>query len=108
MTLSTALNGRPTIDKQEIEGLTAIATDTKENEPGPITLQGDYGPIAFRSIVVTPLVRQDWRKRDSCYGATGRSFRGDGQARCGSGPRRRVKRCIRSNAGLADSAHRAA
>ena len=55
--VTVVLNGKTTIDKQEIEGLTAIATDTKENEPGPITLQGDHGPIAFRSIVVTPLVR---------------------------------------------------
>ena len=55
--VTVVLNGMTTIDKQEIEGLTAIATDTNENEPGPITLQGDHGPIAFRKIVVTPMMR---------------------------------------------------
>ncbi len=63
--VTVVLNGKTTIDKQEIEGLTAIATDTKENKPGPITLQGDHGPVAFRSIVVTPLVRQDARPAGS-------------------------------------------
>ena len=28
-----------------------------EAEPGPISLQGDHGPVEFRSLVVTPLTR---------------------------------------------------
>ena len=55
--VTIVLNGKTAIDKQVIEALTAIATDSNEREAGPITLQGDHGPIAFRSIVVTPLVK---------------------------------------------------
>lgn len=51
------LNGKTIIDKAEIEGLTAIAVDPHEAEPGPIYLQGDHGPVEYRNIVVTPLVR---------------------------------------------------
>jgi hypothetical protein len=50
-------NGIKVIDRKVIEGLTAIATDPNEGEPGPITLQGDHGPVEFRSIVLTPLVK---------------------------------------------------
>jgi len=57
--VTVVLNGKTTIDKQVIEALTAIATDSNEREPGAITLQGDHGPIAFRSIVVTPLVKPE-------------------------------------------------
>ncbi len=44
------------IDKGMIEGLTAMATDPNEAEPGPISLQGDHGAVEFRNIIVTPLV----------------------------------------------------
>jgi hypothetical protein len=37
--------------------VTAIAIDPHEAEPGPIVLQGDHGPVQFRNIVVTPLVK---------------------------------------------------
>ncbi|MGC9946968.1 MAG: DUF1080 domain-containing protein [Bryobacteraceae bacterium] len=40
-----------------VEGLTAIACDANEGEPGPILLQGDRGPVEFRNIVVTLLVK---------------------------------------------------
>lgn len=49
------LNGIRVIDKQTIEGLTAIAIDANESEPGPILLQGDHGTIEFRKIVLYPL-----------------------------------------------------
>ena len=55
--VTIVLNGTKVIDKGEIEGLTAIAFDPDEAEPGPIALQGDHGPVEFRSIVVTPLVK---------------------------------------------------
>jgi len=55
--LTVTLNGQKLIDKREIEGLTAIAVDANEAEPGPIYLQGDHGPVQFRNIVVTPLVK---------------------------------------------------
>jgi hypothetical protein len=49
------LNGKTIIDKGAIEGLTAIASDPNEGEPGPISLQGDHGPVEFRNILITPL-----------------------------------------------------
>jgi hypothetical protein len=56
-TVTVVLNDQKVIDKQEIEGLTAIAGNADEGEPGPIILQGDHGPVEFRAIVLTPLVR---------------------------------------------------
>lgn len=55
--VTVVLNDQKVIDKQEIEGLTAIAGNADEGEPGPIILQGDHGPVEFRNIVLTPLVR---------------------------------------------------
>jgi 3-keto-disaccharide hydrolase len=52
------LNGIRVIDKQNIDGPTAIALDTNEADPGPILLQGDRGSVAFRKIVVYPLVKK--------------------------------------------------
>jgi hypothetical protein len=53
--VSVVLNDQKIIDKQRIEGLTAIASDPNEAEPGPFILQGDHGPVEFREFVVTPL-----------------------------------------------------
>ncbi len=55
--VTVVLNGKTIIDRKEIEGLTAMATDPNEDQPGPITLQGDHGPVEFRKVVVTPLHR---------------------------------------------------
>lgn len=55
--VTVTLNGTTIIDGQEIAGITAMARDASEAEPGPIVLQGDHGPIEFRRIVVTPLER---------------------------------------------------
>jgi hypothetical protein len=55
--LTVILNGQTVIDKFEVEGLTAMATDANEDQPGPITLQGDHGPVEFRKITLTPLLR---------------------------------------------------
>ena len=54
-TVTIDLNGVTIIDRQLIEGLTAMAQNANESMPGPISLQGDHGPIEFRRIVVTPL-----------------------------------------------------
>ena len=56
--VTVVLNGKTVIEKGEVEGLTAIAVDSREAEPGPIYLQGDHGPVEFRNIVVTPLVKR--------------------------------------------------
>lgn len=47
-------NGKTVITNQEIPGITGGALDSHEGQPGPIYIQGDHGPIEFRSIVVTP------------------------------------------------------
>jgi hypothetical protein len=53
--VTIVLNDQKIIDHKTIEGLTAIATDANEGEPGPIVLQGDHGPVEFRNITLTPL-----------------------------------------------------
>jgi hypothetical protein len=55
--VTVVLNGQTLIEKAEIEGLTAIAGDANEAEPGPIFLQGDHGPVEFRKVTLTPLAR---------------------------------------------------
>jgi len=55
--VTVVLNDRKVIDKGIIEGLTAIAGNADEGEAGPIILQGDHGPVEFRNIVLTPLVK---------------------------------------------------
>jgi len=56
--VTVMLNGIRVIDKQTIEGLTAIAIDANEADPGPILLQGDHGPIEFRKILLYTLTKQ--------------------------------------------------
>ena len=56
--VTVMLNGVRVIDKQSIDGPTDVAIDTNEGEPGPILLQGDSGPVAFRKIVIYPLVKR--------------------------------------------------
>jgi 3-keto-disaccharide hydrolase len=55
--VTVVLNGTKIIDRQQVEGLTAMANDSNEAEPGPITLQGDHGPVEFKRLTVTPLVK---------------------------------------------------
>ena len=56
--VTVVLNGKTIIDKGEVEGLTAIAIDSNEAAPGPIYLQGDHGPVEYRNLTVTPLVKK--------------------------------------------------
>jgi len=56
MNVTVVSNGK-LITKGVIEGLTAIACDWEESKPGPIILQGDHGPVDFRNVVLTPLVK---------------------------------------------------
>lgn len=55
--VTVLLNGVRVIDKQIIDGPTAIALDANEAEPGPIVLQGDRGLVEFRKVVVHPLIK---------------------------------------------------
>lgn len=52
--VTVALNGVIVIDNREIPGITGGALTCDEGAPGPLMLQGDHGPMAFRNIVLTP------------------------------------------------------
>jgi hypothetical protein len=53
--VTVVLNGVTVIDNKEIDGLTAMASDSDEGKPGPIQIQGDHGAVDFRKLTVTPL-----------------------------------------------------
>jgi Domain of Unknown Function (DUF1080) len=48
------LNGVKIIDNEEIPGITGAALESDEGSPGPLMLQGDYGKVWYRNIVLTP------------------------------------------------------
>jgi type 1 glutamine amidotransferase len=50
--ITVTLNGVRIVDDQPIDGVTGGALDDKVGDPGPIMLQGDHGPIAYRNIRV--------------------------------------------------------
>ena len=56
--LTAVLNGKTVLDKVEVEGLTAMASNPNEADPGPLTIQGDHREVEFRKLVVTPLVKK--------------------------------------------------
>jgi hypothetical protein len=51
------LNGERVIDRQLIPGITGGALDSREDEPGPVLLQGDHGPVEFRKLMLTPAAK---------------------------------------------------
>ncbi|MEJ7616155.1 MAG: DUF1080 domain-containing protein [Pyrinomonadaceae bacterium] len=53
-TITVVLNGETIISEQEIPGITGGALDSDEKSPGPIMLQGDYGQVSYRNIIITP------------------------------------------------------
>jgi hypothetical protein len=55
--LTVIFNGEKVLDKVEVEGLTAMAHDWNEALPGPISIQGDHGPVEMRKLTITPLTR---------------------------------------------------
>lgn len=52
--ITVVANGKTIICDQEIPGITGGALDSNEGEPGPILIQGDHGPIEFKTIRITP------------------------------------------------------
>lgn len=54
--VTVVANGVAVITDQNIPGITGGALDSNEGAPGPIFIQGDHGPIEFRSFVITPVV----------------------------------------------------
>ena len=53
--VTVVLNDHKIIDRKHIDGLTAIAQNPDEGEPGPIILQGDHRHVEIRKVVLTPL-----------------------------------------------------
>ena len=53
--VTVTLNGVRILEDEEVPGITRGALDGREEEPGPIMLQGDHGPVQYRKVVVTPL-----------------------------------------------------
>lgn len=54
--LTVVFNGTKVLDKVHVDGLTAIADNADEAEPGPFIIQGDHSYVEIKSFVVTPLV----------------------------------------------------
>jgi hypothetical protein len=52
--VTVALNGVTVICNREIPGITGGALNSREEEPGPLLIQGDHGPVDYRNIVITP------------------------------------------------------
>ncbi len=50
--VSIDLNGETIIDNQEIPGLTGGALNSREDEPGPIMLQGDHRAVEYRNLII--------------------------------------------------------
>lgn len=48
-------NGKTIIADQNIPGMTGGALDNDEAAPGPIMIQGDHGPVEFKTIEITPM-----------------------------------------------------
>jgi hypothetical protein len=55
--LTVVQNGKKVLDHVHVDGLTAIANNANEGEPGPFIVQGDHSYVEIKSFVVTPLVK---------------------------------------------------
>jgi len=55
--LTVVLNGTTIIANQPIQGCTGGALWSDESKPGPIYLQGDHGAVAYRNLVLRPVVK---------------------------------------------------
>lgn len=53
--VTVILNGVKIVDNQALASVTGGALDDKMDVPGPIMVQGDHGPIAYRIIRIKPL-----------------------------------------------------
>jgi hypothetical protein len=51
------LNGVKIIDNQPVYGPTGGAMKSDVFSPGPIYLQGDHGKVAYRNLVLTPIIK---------------------------------------------------
>jgi hypothetical protein len=55
--LTVVQNGKKVLDHVHVDGLTAIANNANEGEPGPFIVQGDHSNIEIRKFTVTPLTK---------------------------------------------------
>lgn len=55
--LTVVQNGVKVLDHVQVDGLTAIANNADEAQPGPFIVQGDHSYVEIKSFVVTPLVK---------------------------------------------------
>jgi hypothetical protein len=55
--LTLVHNGKKVLDHVHIDGLTAVANNADEAEPGPFIVQGDHSNVEIKSFVVTPLTK---------------------------------------------------
>jgi hypothetical protein len=55
--VTVTLNGQKVHDNATIQAITGGALDAKEDQPGPIMLQGDHGKVFYRKVTVTPIVK---------------------------------------------------
>ena len=56
-TVTVVFNGQKVLDKVHVDGLTAIADNADEGEPGPFIVQGDHSYVEVRKFTVTPWVK---------------------------------------------------
>ena len=52
--LKVTLNDTVIHENVEVKGSTGSGLTGQEHETGPVLLQGDHGPVAFRNIKITP------------------------------------------------------
>jgi len=55
--LTVVHNGQKVLDHVHVDGLTAIANNADEGEPGPFIVQGDHSNVEIRKFTVTPLTK---------------------------------------------------
>ena len=53
--VKVTLNGQVIHQNIEVQGPTSDAPFSEEKSVGPLMLQGDHGPIAFRRIILKPI-----------------------------------------------------
>ena len=54
--IKVELNGEMLHENLEVPGLTGGALSDREAATGPLMFQGNHGPVAFRNIIVKPLI----------------------------------------------------
>jgi hypothetical protein len=55
--LTAIFNGKKVHDNAEIYAWTGGALDNKEDQPGPIMIQGDHSLVTITKLVVTPITK---------------------------------------------------